>query len=298
MITRRALVQAVATLSAGAGAASLFPGQAMGDAPAKSTAIKFGAQTNAWAIDAQKPDSFFDVLSQVKSIGYDGFETGFRNLISSFDAPADVARRIAATGLTFFGIHIFLPFEQQDAATRLPPATLYEKAGRGGLALGAQRLIFSGAPATTSDQLKAKIDGLNQAGRFTRSLGIGFAYHNHWWEFQSKLGEIDALYTRTDPSLVSFLLDAGHAYRGGANVPQFLRQYSQRIAGLHFRDYKDGHLVPLGQGTFPLLQVAHTLEQLHWSGWAINEEEREDSTKGGRNFIEPAYRSMRGAFAA
>jgi inosose dehydratase len=139
--------------------------------------------------------------------------------------------------------------------------------------------------------------GLNQAGRVARAAGLEFAYHNHWWEFQSKIGEIEALYTQTDPSLVCFLLDAGHAYHGGADVPDFLRRHANRIGALHFRDYRNGHLVPLGQGTFPLSEVAATLKQLQWSGWAINEEEREDSTKGGRSFIEPAYQAMRGAFS-
>jgi inosose dehydratase len=174
---------------------------------------------------------------------------------------------------------------------------LCEKVAHGGAALGAQRLILSGAPAASSKELKAKIVGLNRAGRVAQRAGLKFAYHNHWWEFQSQIGEIEALYTQTDPSLVSFVLDAGHAYRGGAHVPDFLRQHAKRIIALHFRDYRDGHLVPLGQGTFPLAEVAATLKQLRWSGWAINEEEREDSTKGGRNFIEPAYHAMRGVFS-
>ena len=298
MKTRRALIQDFATISAGAAVAAFLPASVINGSAKKEAIVRFGAQTNAWAIDPQKPDSFFNVLTQVKQIGYDGFETGFLNVRGSFDAPAEIARRIATSGLTFFGIHIFIPFDQLDTASRLPPSTLYEKVVRGGSALGAQRLIISGAPVATSDELKAKIDGLNQAGVFARSLGMQFAYHNHWWEFQSKLGEIEALYTGTDPSSVSFLLDAGHAYRGGANVPDFLRRHSQRIAGLHFRDYKDGHQLPLGQGTFPLSEIAATLKQLHWSGWAINEEEREDGSKGGRSFMEPAYQSMRAAFSA
>jgi inosose dehydratase len=293
MKSRREVIQALAAVSLSA--LSRFRGLA--DVRGKDTAIKFGAQTNAWAIDPQKPDSFFDVLHQVKQIGYDGFETGFFNLRGSFGAPADTAQRIAATGLTFFGIHIFLPPDKWDGTTRLPPSALYKQVALGGAALGAQRLIMSGAPAVNSEQLKAKVEGLNQAGRVAHAAGLKLAYHNHWWEFQSKLGEIEALYTQTDPSLVTFLLDAGHAYHGGADVPGFLRQHANRIVAVHFRDYRDGHLVPLGQGSFPLAEVAATLKQLQWSGWAINEEEREDSTKGGRDFIEPAYQAMRGAFS-
>jgi inosose dehydratase len=298
MKTRRALMKEFAAMAAGAGVAACLPYPAVSEPRKTDAKIWFGAQTNAWAIDPRNLDSIFSVLDQVKQIGYRGFETGFANLRSSFASPAATAQRIAATGLTFFGIHIFLPPEKLDAATRLPPATLYEEVGRGGSALGAQRLIVSGAPAATVAQLQAKIDGLNRTGAFARGLGMKFAYHNHWWEFQSKLGEIEALYAKTDPSSVSFLLDAGHAFRGGANVPDFLRQHAERITGIHFRDYKDGHQVPLGQGAFPLAAIAATLEQLRWSGWAINEEEREDGTKAGRAFMEPAYQAMRGAFSA
>jgi hypothetical protein len=123
MKTRREVIQAVAAISLGA----LYPYQGLAHARGEDAGIKFGAQTNAWAIDPQKPDSFFEVLRQVKQIGYDGFETGFLNLSSSFDAPVETAQRIASTGLTFFGIHIFLPPDKWDGVTRLPPSALYEK---------------------------------------------------------------------------------------------------------------------------------------------------------------------------
>ena len=154
-----------------------------------------------------------------------------------------------------------------DAATGIAPASLYESVARGGAALGAKHLILSGAPAADAEQLKRKVDALNRAGEFAKSVGITAAYHNHWPEFESKLGEIEALYTKTDPSLVSFVLDAGHAYRGGANLPVFIRAHSQRIIAFHLRDYKDGKLVSLGGGTFPLKEVAATIKQIGWKGW-------------------------------
>ena len=262
-----------------------------------ASSIQLGAQTNAWAIDPKKLDTFFSVLSQIKQVGYAGFETGFFNLMSEFDAPQQAADKLRATGLEFIGIHIFLQPDKLDAQTHLPPASLYEKVARGGKALGAKRLFFSGAPAPTEDALKRKVEALNTAGRYAKDAGLIFAYHNHWWEFQSRVNEIETLYTQTDPSLVSFLLDAGHAYRGGADVPAFLRRHSDRIVALHLRDYKDGKQVPLGQGTVPLANIANTLRGLHWSGWAINEEEREDGTKAGLDYIGPSYKALRGAFA-
>jgi sugar phosphate isomerase/epimerase len=296
--TRREILKGVGALAIGSAIPAANGHHAFAQSSGAANGIRLGAQTNAWAIDPKNFDSFMAVLGQIKQVGYAGFETGFFNLFAEFDSPDAARRGIVDTGLVFFGVHIFLPFDKLDPATRLPSASLYEKVARGGVALGAQHLIFSGGPAATSEELKNKTEALNAAGQFSRSLGMPFAYHNHWWEFQSKIGEIEALYSQTDPALVSFLLDAGHAYRGGADVPAFLRAHSKRLVGLHLRDYKDGKQVPLGQGSFPLAEVAATLKQLQWKGWVLNEEEREDGAKGGLSVMEPAFKALRGAFAA
>jgi sugar phosphate isomerase/epimerase len=261
--------------------------------------IRFGVQLNAFPIDPKRFETFTATLEQVKQIGYQGFEAGFRYLSEQFAAPEMARGKIEQTGLTFFGIHIFLPgFEMYDPNTRIAAPSLYEPVARGGAALGAKHLILSGAPAQNADQLKTKIEGLNAAGRFAQASGITVAYHNHWWEFESKIGEIEALYTQTDPGLVHFVLDAGHAYHGGADVPAFIRAHSQRIIGFHVRDFKNGDYVELGTGDFPLRQVAATIEQIGWKGWVENEEERADHSQGGVKVIAPAYKAMREAFAS
>lgn len=269
---------------------------AVGEAP--QSPYRFGVQLNAFPIDPKDFSMFLSALSEVKHIGYDGFESGFRNVSEQFASPDNARRQIEASGLTFFGVHIFLNTPMYDPATAIAPASLYESIGRGAAALGAHHLILSGAPAKDEEQLKRKIEALNRAGSFAKGVGLRLAYHNHWPEFESKIGEIEALYTRTDPALVSFLLDAGHAYHGGADVPQFIRTHYQRIVAFHLRDYKDGHLVTLGTGTFPLAEVAAAIKQTGWKGWIENEEERENHSQTGAQVIEPAFRAMKGAFAS
>ncbi len=304
--SRREVMGAAAALAAGA-ALPMRAARMFGEDLRTYAGIHFGVQLNAFPIDPKNFQSFLDTLGQVKQIGYQGFESSFRNVQTQFDHPEPARRQIEQTGLTFFGIHIFLPgFDLYDPQTHIAAPALYEPVARGGAALGAKHLIFSGAPCQTPEQLKQKIEGLNAAGRFAKSLGITAAYHNHWWEFESKIGpsgigepevrEIDALYTQTDPALVHFLLDAGHAYHGGADVPAFIRAHSQRIIGFHLRDYKNGRLSTLGTGTFPLAQVAHTIEQIGWKGWVENEEERENLSKNGTEVIRPAFKAMEEAF--
>jgi sugar phosphate isomerase/epimerase len=259
--------------------------------------VRFGVQLNAFPIDPKNFQTFLDALGEVKRIGYEGFESGFRFVNRQFANHAAARKQIEASGLTFFGIHIFLNTPNYDSATGIAPASLYEDVARGGAGLGAQHMVLSGATATDGEALKRKVDALNNAGAFARSVGLTAAYHNHWSEFESKIGEIDALYTRTDPSLVFFALDAGHAYRGGANVPEFIRAHQKRIIAFHLRDYTDGHLVTLGTGIFPLNGVANAIKQIAWKGWMENEEEREGLSHNGAKVIEPAYKAMKEAFA-
>lgn len=261
--------------------------------------FRFGAQTNAWKIDPNNFDSLLGVLGQVRQIGYTGFETGFVNVRRQFSNAAAARRQLQATGLTFFGMHVFLPRHLYDPATNLPPASLYRTLAPGGASLGARHLIFSGAPCSTQAQLQGKIDGLNAAGKFCRTAGLSLAYHNETAEeSSSKLGELEALYAHTDPRDVSFLLDCGHAFQGGMNVPDFARRHHSRIVGLHLRDYRDGSQVVLGQGTFPLRGLAAALRAVHWSGWVLNEEERLDGSKHGAEYMQPAFQAMEEAFTA
>jgi inosose dehydratase len=286
----------MAALTAGAALSRLEPARVFAEERRTAPGIHFGVQLNAFPIDPKSFQSFLDTLASVKEIGYQGFESSFRNVQGQFDNAASAQRRIEQTGLTFFGIHIFFPNDLYDQQTRIAAPAVYEPVARGGAALGAKHLILSGAPSENTEQLKHKIDALDAAGRFAKSAGLTVAYHNHWWEFESKVGEIEALYTQTDPSLVHFVLDAGHAYHGGADVPAFIRAHSRRIVGFHLRDYKDGRLTTLGTGTFPLADVAHTIEQISWKGWVENEEERENLSKNGTEVIRPAFRAMEEAF--
>lgn len=291
--TRRQVLQALGMVAAGATAASL-PLPAIGaEVP---PGIHFGVQLNAFPIDPSRFQSFLNVLGQVKQVGYQGFESSFRNLSPQFAHPDPARRSIEQTGLTFFGIHIFFPNPQYDQTTRIAAPQVYEPVARGGAALGAKHLILSGAPCESKEQLQRKIEALDTAGRYARSAGLAAAYHNHWWEFESKIGEIEALYTQTDPELVHFVLDAGHAYHGGANVPAFIRAHSRRIVGFHLRDFKNDEYVELGTGTFPLHEVAATILEIGWKGWVENEEERADHSQAGLKVIAPAYKAMKEAF--
>jgi inosose dehydratase len=265
-----------------------------------------GCQTNAWKIAPNDFPSFLQVLDQIKSFQYAGFETGFRNVQAQFGKP-EARRQIEATGLRFAGIHIFL--FTYDPQTAIAPASLYQRVAEGGAGLGANRLILSGGPVNSDGKLDEaalhrKSGALMEAATYARQQGLGMAYHNELRDSRSGGIELEALLRETDPALVSFFLDAGHAYIGGVDVPAFFRQHHTRIVGLHLRDYRSKQgappteldEAPLGEGDFDLKALAKAVEQSGWSGWVINEEDYANGSKPGSTAIKVARESLRKAF--
>jgi inosose dehydratase len=233
------------------------------------------------------------VIRKIKEYGYEGFETGFANMQGQFDRAAEAKRQIDGIGARFFGMHIFLT--QYDPATNVAPAELYERVAAGGAELGAERLILSGAPPRDEAGRKRKAEALNRAGDFAARLGMKLAYHNHGPEVRQNGAEIEFLLRATDPTKVCWLMDAGHAFEAGADVPVLIRKHHARIAGMHLRDFKNGEQVPLGGGDFPLRPVVEAVRETGWSGWVLNEEERLAS-KPGDSAVRPAHEALFRAF--
>ncbi|MBS1812491.1 MAG: sugar phosphate isomerase/epimerase [Acidobacteria bacterium] len=266
---------------------------------AKLTGVKFGCQTNAWRIDPRDFSSLLTVLAKLKELGFDGFETGFRNIQPQFGNVTQARTQIEKIGLQFFGTHIFL--DTYDPQTQIAPMDLVKTVADGAAAFGAQRLILSGSGLikdgkVASDALKRKADGLNAAGRYCQSKGLSLNYHNHGPEFQNGGLEIEGLYKHTDPDLVQFLTDCGWAWRGGIKVPEFFARHHKRIAGVHLRDFKGDFKsdvqIPLGQGDFPLQQLANVIKKVKWQGWVLNEEERLSGEKPGESAVAPAKAAL------
>jgi sugar phosphate isomerase/epimerase len=267
----------------------------MNDGKVNAAQIRVGCQTNAWPVDPSRPETLFAALGDIHQLGFSGFETGFRNILPIAEQPAILYGH--QQGLTFFGVHIFL--HEYAPETRLPPVDLVLKVATAASNLDSERLIVSGAPALKSGQTgsaQAKAAALNEIATRIKPFGLKLAYHNHGPEFAGPQPEIETLLSATDPSLVWFVLDAGHAFRAGVNPAAFVARHSDRLTGIHLRDFKAGAQVPLGKGDFPLAEVAAALKRENWSGWVLAEEEREDSSKPGLSAAKPARNALKAAF--
>jgi sugar phosphate isomerase/epimerase len=262
---------------------------------AKSGAtVHVGCQTNAWPIEPKDLSSLLQVLRVTKQIGFEGFETGFRNLQDQFAQPVAARESLKKSGLRFFGIHIFLL--SYDKQTSIAPWDLLKQVADGGASLGAERLIVSGGSTTESPALSRKAEALNRIGKYCREKGLGFGYHNHQVEFQQNGFQIQGLLRETDPQTVHLVVDAGHAVEGGANIAEFFTVNSQRIDGMHLRDARAGQEVPLGKGDYDWRPLAAAIRAANWNGWLLAEEERLSGEKPGETAARPARETIRRVF--
>ena len=259
--TRRDFIAGAAAASA---AASVTP--RLFAEPAKP---RVGCQVNGFAARTGDFTELISVLPTIKSDGYTGFECNNHFVLSELDHPADARAKIHASGLEFIAMHTSMAEAEKNDLGRL---------ARGGAALGCHYIVMSATGLSkdgnfTPDALKEKVATLEKYGKICNDAGMKLAYHNHQPEFANSNAEIQALADHSDPALLSFLIDAGHAYQGGGNPAEFMRRNSRRIVGCHIKTFKNKTVqVPLGQGDFGFEDLAAAVRESHWTGWLIDEE--------------------------
>jgi len=91
----------------------------------------------------------------------------------------------------------------------------------------------------TYDDLIRYLDVFNKCGELCRKSGMKFGYHNHDFEFGTKLNDktvFDIILQNTDPSLVAQQLDIGNMYNAGAKALDILNAYPGRFISMHVKD--------------------------------------------------------------
>ncbi|KQN92791.1 xylose isomerase [Sphingomonas sp. Leaf231] len=98
----------------------------------------------------------------------------------------------------------------------------------------------------------AALPNFNRFARDLRAAGLGFAYHNHDFEFTNKPGGVslyDRMLKACDPALVKVELDLFWAIAAGEDPAALIRRLSGRIYAYHVKDRRpDGSMCAVGDG--------------------------------------------------
>jgi sugar phosphate isomerase/epimerase len=234
MLTRRAFMQQAGVLASASVAASRSA-SAMSASPFKP-ALQLYTLRRALAADLE------GTLQRVAAMGYQEVETyGFDPAGLRFyglDAKA-FAERLRAHGLAAISGHYDL---NRFVSTPVADLTGYvDRCIDGARILGSKYITwpFLDPGDRTIEKFKVVADRLNVAGERVKKAGLGFAYHNHDFEFVEQEGQIgyDVILQRTDPALVKLQMDLYWIAHGSKLTPhQWFQKQPGRFVMWHVKD--------------------------------------------------------------
>jgi sugar phosphate isomerase/epimerase len=112
----------------------------------------------------------------------------------------------------------------------------------------------------TIEKFKVVADRLNVCGERVEKAGLGFAYHNHDFEFVEQNGQIgyDIILQRTDPALVKLQMDLYWIAHGSKLTPhQWFQKQPGRFVMWHVKDMHkvSRDYTELGNGTIDFTKI-------------------------------------------
>lgn len=127
--------------------------------------------------------------------------------------------------------------------------------------LGAETVILPWLPEEqrTEAAFEQVLASLNGIASRLKAQGLGFAYHNHDFEFTARsrgVSLFDRLLTVTDPALVKVELDLYWATHADENVPALVGKLGSRLWSFHVKDMaRDRAMAAVGQGTIDFAAI-------------------------------------------
>ena len=198
------------------------------------------------------------VLERLGRIGFVGVEpAGFHAL-----TPREFRSHVDAAGMTVSSSHIQPPLG--DAADEILDAQQE---------IGAQDVVIAFLPPdrfADRDALLASAEQLNQAHENVKARGMRLGYHNHYWEFSTRIDDRSAhalFFEHLDPEIFAEV-DVYWTQVGGADPVQVVRELGSRARLLHMKDgpadEPKSFMTAAGAGAVDLAGIAAAAPQAAW----------------------------------
>jgi sugar phosphate isomerase/epimerase len=166
------------------------------------------------------------VIERLARIGYAGVEpAGFHGM-----APRELRRRVEAAGMVVSSAHITLPVG--DSANEILDVQQE---------IGAEDVVVAFLPPdrfADSDQIFVTADQLNRARENVTARGMRLGYHNHNWEFSTRIDDRPAyeiLFEQLHSEIFAEV-DVYWAQVGGSDPVEVVRSLGSRARLLHIKD--------------------------------------------------------------
>ena len=207
---------------------------------ASKSEIYLGIQLYSVRDDMHKDPS--GTLKKLADMGYRYVEhADYHNRKFYGYSPVDFKKLLEGYGLNMPSGHVaMLPKDYDFAKNDFADSWKYtvEDAAAAGQKYLVTPWLDESLRKTMSD-FKRFMDVFNKSGELCKKSGMKFGYHNHDFEFSTRLdGQVlyDLIMENTDPSLVAQQLDMGNLYNGGAKAIDIATKYPGRFELMHVKD--------------------------------------------------------------
>jgi sugar phosphate isomerase/epimerase len=190
--------------------------------------------------DMAKDDGIQKVLETVAAMGYKNLEAASYSDGKIYGlAPTEIKKIVDDLGMKLTSAHLGRGISDNHDADM----AWWQKATETHAAAGLKYMVQPSSPlggqGATLDNVKRYGEYFNEIALITAGASIQFGYHNHNFEFESKVDGVpvyDLLVANTSPSHVIYELDVYWIKVGGYEPVEYMKKYANRIKLLHIKD--------------------------------------------------------------
>jgi sugar phosphate isomerase/epimerase len=194
-------------------------------------------------------------LAKVAQIGYK--EVEFAGYFGR--TPQQVKDILKKNGLKTPSSHIALNLFEQELPNTLETGKI----------LGQEYLVCPSVPEANRksvDDLKKLAELFNRLGTECKKAGMGFAYHNHNFEFQPLDGQMpyDLFLQNTDPNLVKMEMDLYWVVKANQDPVHYFDKYPGRFPLVHVKDMDktpERGFAEVGRGSMDFKRIFRASEE-------------------------------------
>jgi sugar phosphate isomerase/epimerase len=215
-------------------------------------------------------------LEKLAALGYKNLEIYGYNGTFFGKTAAEFKTILANNGMKVLSSHHTTGLAMKAKGTL---ADGWEKAIEDIHTLGAEFMVcaFLFPNERTEEHYKALPAMFEKAGNATKSAGIQFAYHNHDFEFQQKVGDdlaMDYIIKNTPADLVKIELDLYWISKAGYDPVAYFEKYPGRFPLWHVKDMEaeTKAITEVGNGTINFDKIFAAKEKAGMKYWFVEQD--------------------------
>ncbi|PZE20068.1 sugar phosphate isomerase/epimerase family protein [Paenibacillus xerothermodurans] len=207
---------------------------------------KMGIGLQMYTVRDETAKDFRGVLRKVAELGYEGVEfAGYG------DVPAEeMSSLLKELNLQAIGSHVGYNLLRDNLDAEIE----YLKQ------IGAKYIVCPFIAQEDRKDWRQHFEFFTMVAEKARQHGLHFAYHNHAFEFEERVGDqfvFDALYDALSPDLAKVEMDLGWVQFAGQDPLAYIDKYRGRLPLLHLKDFRAAE-----DGTIDTLELGHGIMQL------------------------------------